>query len=427
MIPLYPRNVLMILCGALALSGCAATGAVNAGLDAGGGCPAWEDLDGLSGATIAKVTAGSFAYVDRVAGAYTLKTVHVDRPRKPAAQTPLGDNAALVTSLETPGGSLVAVLGAGTGGLPRTLRVYDQNLRPLGKDITFPGAPLNHPEGAVALTEKYLVSGFAEGDTTCIGVFDIRGNRPPSRTDTSALIGRLVTLAAWGDYVIAGGSGGTAVYRIESAGMELIPVSASDGKRSHWMKNNGLYVMESKEEGAEVKIWRWGNGVPEAPGSVTVPDTAAGMSAAAVKALQFDDEDPHTAYMVSATGGLVYQVDLAGAAVGEAAKTLLFSYPKHDAGSATHEFFAWMIERVRHSDSSYFVITGGYGSMENPRGAAGVALVFEDPVPGSVSPAATVYYGGRVRSLRSLEDSAGNRYFAAKDSPANKLGVYRIN
>jgi hypothetical protein len=85
-----------------------------------------------------------------------------------------------------------------------------------------------------------------------------------------------------------------------------------------------------------------------------------------------------------------------------------------------------MIEKASHSGSDYFVITGGYGSMENPRGAAGVALVFENPAPASLTPTA-VYYPGRVRSLRVLEDSAGNRYFAAKDSPAGKLGIYRIN
>jgi hypothetical protein len=410
------RNSLHITLAALGvvLSACATAGT-------GAGYTAWEDPDGLSGATIARVSAGAFAYVDRVAGAYVLKTINADRPQRPAAQRAIGDNAALAAS----DGKTVALLTSGTGGLPRTIRLYDGNLEPLGNDIIFPGAPLPHPEGAFALADPWLVTGWRdpEADKTYISVYDLAGSRPPAHTDTSAVIGNLVTLAARGNYIIAGGSAGTAVYQIDPRSLGLSPVSAADGKRSHWMKSSDLYVLESKEAEAEVKVWRWGDGAPEALGSVTVPDTFSG-SAVAVKALQFDG--PHTACLVSATGGLVYRLDLARAAEGESAKTLLFSYPRHDAGTTTHEFFAWMIEKVSHSGSDYFVITGGYGSMENPRGAAGVALVFQDPAPGSVSPVSTVYYPARVRILRVLEDSAGNFYFAAKDTQ-NKLGVYRIN
>ncbi|MDR0600774.1 MAG: hypothetical protein LBG42_00185, partial [Treponema sp.] len=285
------RNTPVLLCGMLMLSACTSTDAGTGVRPAG--FSAWEDVDGLSGATLARVNDGVLAYVDRVAGTYVLKTLSIEKPGKPAAEMPLGDNAVLTAS----NGSVVAVLGAGTGDVPRAIRVYDQSLKPVGQDRIFPGTPLNHPEGAFALTDNYIVSGFAEGDKTWIGVFDLPGARAPGRVDCSDLVGKLITLTARGDYIIAGGSGGTAIYRIDGGDLTPIPVSGSDGKPSHWLKSNGFYAMESKEGGAEVKIWRWGSGIPEALGSVTVPDIHS-ASAVPVKALQFDRENPHAAYMV---------------------------------------------------------------------------------------------------------------------------------
>ncbi|MDR2150936.1 MAG: hypothetical protein LBO67_09070 [Spirochaetaceae bacterium] len=65
-----------------------------------------------------------------------------------------------------------------------------------------------------------------------------------------------------GNYILAGGggesggAGGTAVFEINPTDLAINKVVNSDGLTTHWMKDNGTYVIESKRVGAVVKIWK---------------------------------------------------------------------------------------------------------------------------------------------------------------------------
>jgi hypothetical protein len=296
------------------------------------------------------------------------------------------------------------------------------------------GALLHHSEAAFTMTDKYIVTGYedAAADKTYILVYDLAGSKKHSATETT-VIGKLVTLAVKGDYILAGGDKGTGVYKINSTDLSVSGSGASDGKPSHWMKNSGNYVLESKEAGAEVKIWKWGQGEPAEQGSVTAPDpsAASGASPMPVRALQFDPANPDKAYMVSFTGGAVYELNLAAV---PPQKNEIWRYPKYvvTSGGATvpNEFLAWMIEKAVYGGDTYFVLTGGYHTdLSQARAAPGISLIFKNPSGTAVSLPVTAENGhaGLVRVLRVLTDSQGNIYYAAKDRNATKLRIAKIN
>jgi hypothetical protein len=380
-----------------------------------------EVVDGLSAATLAKTAPGVLTYVKAEGGSYALKTLEMDAPDGPAPSVEVGDNLTVISA--GPGG--LAALTAGEGS-PRKINLYPDAPGPV-KTFEYPGLPLHHAEAAFALSGPYIIAGWEdEADKTYIGLYAVAGGPAPTHTPTEAVLGELISLSIQDTFILAGGTGGTAVYRINPADLSLTLVSPPDNQESHWMKNNGAYVLESKADGT-VKVWKW-NGPsrpPEAAGSI--PAIEAGTP---IRALQFDPADSATAYMVSFTGGQVYRLDLA-----ELRSRALFTYPKHLKDNTSYDFIAWMIEKAAGREGDYYVITGGYGDRANPRGASGVALVFKAPAPAPEgglfeaigAPLSVEYYTGLVRSLRVLRNSRGNHYYAAKDNRATKLGVYRID
>lgn len=375
------------------------------------------------------------AYVDNENG-YTLKTVTVN-PSSSSTQitseksVDLDRNAQLIAV----NGTNIAVLSV-LDNNNREIYLYNGSFsqtKEISTDFSDTNVPLHHAEAAFAFTNDYIVTGYdiEKGDNagTYISIYDatVAGTKKATHTKTNETIGELVALAVNGNYILAGGggeaagaTGGTAVFQIKADDLSLSKVGDSDNKPTHWMKDNGTYVIESKEAGAEVKIWKWNtNGAPTAVGTIV----AAGLNASgtpdltAIRALQFDPADPNTAYVVSFNGGKVYKVDLATATL-----THLFTYSKH----FDYPFMAWMVERITNGSGTYFVITGGYGSG---RTAPGVALVFKNPpADGSLgAPLSGVTYDGLVRMLRTVRDSKDNLYFAAKDNRASRFAIYRIN
>jgi hypothetical protein len=438
--------VTLLLCGVLAFTGClepevkeepvspapsgvAASGIAPSGVavSGGGGAPAplekpekaYSDIDGLSGATIAKPNAGTVAYIDNEGG-FKLKTVNVNKAPLSAGNSV---NLALNAQVLASNGTITAILTALEGDT-RKIELYDSNFtltRTIPTSFSAANVPLHHAEAAFTLNGSYVVTGFdneAQGKTY-ISVYDAGGTKNPTHTETNADIGELISLALNGNFLLAGGDAGTAVYEINPATLAIAKLTDSDGEGSHWMKDNGVYVIESKEGGAKVTIWKWnGASKPAALGAIALPGPGGDLSA--VRALQFDPADSKTAYMVSFIGGQVYKVDLSSPRA-----SLLFTYPGH-AGSA---LFAWMIEKASQAGDEYYVITGGYGSQANPREARGLALVFKNPPlnGGTASPLDAIEYKGLVRMLRTLRSSTGSLYFAAKDRGATEFAVYRIS
>lgn len=425
-------QISLLVCGMLALAGCLEP-KVNEdrslGADRSGGnerpatgdgpVKVYADVDGLSGATIAKPNINTVAYIDNDGG-YKLKTFNVNNAALTAQNSAnLAQNAQVLAA----NGTTIAILTV-LDGDTRNIELYDSNftlVKTIATNFSAANVPLHHAEAALALTGSYVVTGYdneAQGETY-ISVYDAAGTKSPTHTETNADIGELISLALNGNFLIAGGDAGTAVYEINPATLALTRITGSDGEGSHWMKDNGAYVIESKESGAKVAIWKWnGASKPTALGTVTI--LGAGGDLTAVRALQFDPVDTNTAYMASFIGGQVYKVDLS-----IARPSLLFTYPSH----AGNTLFAWMIEKAPHAGGDYYIITGGYGSQANPREAKGLSLVFKNPPAngGTASPLLAVDSVGLVRMLRILRSSDGSVYFAAKDRGATEFSIYRLN
>jgi hypothetical protein len=92
-----------------------------------------------------------------------------------------------------------------------------------------------------------------------------------------------------------------------------------------------------------------------------------------------------------------------------------------------------MIERENNKGDTYFILTGGHSPNEPDRADPGITLVFKNP-PSDGSAAVPFIVQdnqpSRVRTLRTLKDSHGNIYFAAKDSggvASGKLTLRSIN
>ncbi|AEF83854.1 putative lipoprotein [Treponema primitia ZAS-2] len=389
-----------------------------------------KTLDALSGASISRINSASLAYVNGT----RLNALSVDNPDQPLNTAELPVNAQFVTSNK---GTLAIVTPIGDAAGSRKIHIYNQSLGQPIKTFDFEGTAFTHDGFAsVALTDEYLAIGSVEGTTIYIYVYDIQGNKPVGKTNVSAdgaPADGTIAIAAKGNYLVAGlGPVGTGVYQINPETLGITKSGTLDGVSTHWIKYNDRYVIESKNTGV-VKVWKWGAGAaaPTAGGSISVPNPATGVSGT-VRALQFDPENPDTAYFASWTGGGVYKVNLANASQGDAARTLLFSYPAHTGPAVTY-LSAWMIEKESNKGDTYFVLTGGHSPNEPDRADPGITLIFKNP-PSDGSAAVPFIVQdnqpSRVRTLRTLKDSHGNIYFAAKDSggtASGKLTLRSIN
>lgn len=116
----------------------------------------------------------------------------------------------------------------------------------------------------------------------------------PDNVIAGSGIGSPTSLATRGDYVLIGGSVGTAAFKI-GANWDVSVAVANDNIVSHWMVDNGEYVMDCAL--FQVKAWKW-NG-SSAPTKKIIDGLGANASAnrGYVRVLCFDQEDGSKAYV----------------------------------------------------------------------------------------------------------------------------------
>ncbi|MDR0401330.1 MAG: hypothetical protein LBH51_10390, partial [Treponema sp.] len=246
----------------------------------------WEDVDGLSSASILRVDRSKFGYIDRNGmDGYRVKIVDVSDPEKTFREGLVGGtgrNAAMWAAGS--GGEIILVEADELGRQDYTgynIIVYDQDLRiiqsfPYGNQAGLAEAhrarPLNHREPIIALTDKYAIAGWQDKSPVdsdpapnFISIYareDGKAGHIPVSGDTVHLnIGNLTGLAAQGDYIILGGSAGTRVLRIDPSGTSIAAAVVDSippqTPGSHWIQDNRNYVLESVEGNGAVRVWKW--------------------------------------------------------------------------------------------------------------------------------------------------------------------------
>ncbi|MDR1909539.1 MAG: hypothetical protein LBQ35_06455 [Spirochaetaceae bacterium] len=479
MLKRFRMVVPLVLCGVLLLSACGEEEAADTSISRSEA--AFPVVDALSSASILRVDSHTVAYVgERVGTNYKLNLVDLDNPGEKLSRE-IGGNVAVITA----GGGRIALIQAVEHGYEtfagQYTRVYDAGNLALVKTIPLapPEAegrvvePLHHRDPSLAISDRYVAvatedDGFfsSGGAQQYLNIYEIGGSGSSPTLPIyggasggargSSAIGALMGVAINGDYLLVGGSTGTAVYKIDS-GLELTQVAASDGVGNHWFKDNGVYVLESKSNTGTVKVWKWNGGeAPTALGTIDVNETGSGS----VQALAFDADDPAKAYFYAkVTGGNVYSVNLAAASL---TKTLEFSFPNAvitisgRGGSASYEVplitGLWTIEKQSTGGHDYYVFSGSY-SYTPAGGAAvtnGAVFIITDPPRGAnianqgdaTTPVAdsrvtvegfTAPWGTAVRTLKTFKSSSGDIYFAAKNYTASgaasnyKLVLKQIN
>ncbi|MDR1587361.1 MAG: hypothetical protein LBS57_07900, partial [Treponema sp.] len=204
----------------------------------------WEDIDGLSSASILRVDRSKFGYIDRNGmDGYRIKIVDVSDPTRTVREGLVGGSGRNVAMWAVGNdGRIVLVEADELGHQDYTgynIVVYDQDLRliksfPYGNQVGLAegrrARPLNHREPIIALTDKYAIAGWQDKspvDTdpapNFISVYSLEGGKaghiPVSGDTVNLNIGNLTGFAAQGDYIIAGGSTGTRVLRIDPSGV----------------------------------------------------------------------------------------------------------------------------------------------------------------------------------------------------------------
>lgn len=444
-------------------------------------------VDALSSASILRADAHTMVYVgERTGTSYWLNRVDLDNPGKKISRS-VGSDVAVIKA----GGGKIGIIQAVEHGYEAFagsyIKIYDA--ASLGLLRTFPLAPpaaggrrvepLHHRDPSLALTAKYAVvltedyEFFAGGGPQqYVSVYDIAGNKGASHTpafsgdsdgprgapNPALGIGVLMGAAVNGDYLIAGGSAGTAVFRIDAGGADLAitRVTDSDGLGNHWFKDNGSYVLESKSGNGTVKVWKWG-GVPTALGTVDINGNNNGN----VQALCFDPDNPALAYFyckaaaaasgsapASPNSGNVYSVDLKAQTLMPA---LRFKFPSLVVriGSVYYNpalTGLWTIEKQRAGTDEYFVFSGSYSYTPSGGGSVTVGTVLTVKNPAEGETAGGVYkgadstldpklteerfnapYATAIRTLKTFKSGGGKLYLAAKNYTARgAVSAYRL-
>jgi hypothetical protein len=443
---------LPLLCGGLLFAACfsgpaagGASGGIVPGLTGGkaltpraGG---WEDIDGLSSASILRAGRGTFGYVDRNGmDGYRIKLVDVKDPAKTLRETLVagtGRNVAMWAP--GPDGRIILVEADEVDRANYTgynIVVYDQDLNiiasfPYGNRIGLAEAhrarPLNHREPLLALTDRYAIAGWedkspvaADPAPNFISVYalaDGKSGHIPISGDTANLnIGNLTGCTAQGDYIIAGGSAGTKVLKINASGQAItasvVSSVAVQTPGSHWMQDNGTYVLESVEGNGTIRVWKWnGANAPSLTGVVTV-DVASGS----VQAVSFDNENPEQAYLLgkvaNANAGNVYRVNLATA---QAVK--LFNVPGFQGGGALAGM--WTIQVEREGADTWYIMSGTVAGTPERNG---VLVIKNPPVDGSaiddsLVSASLLDFPTPARSMKAFK-SSGSIVYVTKNHPS---------
>jgi hypothetical protein len=445
--------VILLLCGIFLFSACSD----ESGDD--GEEVEFPVLDGLSSASILRVNPYTLVYVGENEGdSYKLNRVDLNNPGRKTSQD-IGSNVAVITA--TLNGSKIGIIQGTEIGYEayegEYIKIYDANNLSLLKEFPLapPAAgdltaePLHHRDPSLAISDKYAVAAteidgfFSDTDSVqqYISIYDIAGDKAASHLPVysgeaggargSSEIGALMGITVNGDYVLAGGSTGTVVYKIGD-NLALTKAAESDGIGNHWFKDNGSYVLESKSNTGTVKIWQW-NGA-EAPTAVTTVDingvnvtpTEGGGS---IQALCFDPDNSTVAYVYckaarsgstgrgtvgpSPNAGNVYKLDLSSGT-----PTVLFNFEEYNGKSLTG---LWTIEKQSSGTDTYYVFSGSYNDDQN--NIVGCVLTVKNPDSGEIIPAnspkvtAELFdtpYNTAVRTLKTFKTGNGV-YFAAKN------------
>ena len=463
------RITLPLLCGGLVFSGCAGGDSSNdIDLSYGGGGAAltvrdggWEDIDGLSSASILRADRGTVGYVDRNGmDGYRIKLVDVDDPTKTRRETLVaGSGRNVAMWAPGPDGRIILVeadeLGRGdyTG---YRIVIYDRDLNfitsfPYGNQIGLAEAhrarPLNHREPILALTDKYAIAGWEDKSPVIsdplppapnyISIYALAdrkfGHIPISGDTTNLNIGNLTGFAAQGDYIIVGGSTGTKVLSINTSGQSItatvVGAIAAQTPGSHWVQNNGKYVLESVEGNGTVRVWKWnGTDAPSLTGVVSVTATTG-----SVQAVSFNNENPEQAYLLGkvagANAGNVYRINLASAA-----PVLLFNVPGFEGGGPLTGM--WTIQSESEGTDTWYIMSGAVAGTPERYGAL---VIKNPPVDGSainanMVSASLLDFPTPARSMKAFK-SSGKIVYTTKNHPSRNyfadsrymLRVMRVN
>jgi hypothetical protein len=432
----------------LALALCAVVSAFAAGKteDAAAGGTAlrartggWEDIDGLSSASILRVDRSKFGYIDRNGmDGYRIKIVDVSDPARTVREGLVGGSGRNVAMWAAGGdGRIVLVEADELGRQDYTgynIVVYDRDLRliksfPYGNQVGLAEAhrarPLNHREPIIALTDTYAIAGWQDKspvDTdpvpNFISVYSLEdgkaGHIPVSGDTVNLNIGNLTGFAAQGDYIIAGGSTGTRVLRIDPSGVNIsaavVDSAPLQTPGSHWIQDNRNYVLESVEGDGTVRVWKWnGNSAPSLVGVVKA-DAVSGS----VQAVSFDNENQDQAYLLgkvaNANAGNVYRINLANAQV-----LKLFTIPEAVAGGVLTGM--WTIQVESSGADTWYIVGGAIGTPPNDKN--GVLVIKNPPTGGGDITAAHLSsslldFPTPARSMKAFK-SSGNIVYVTKN------------
>ncbi|MDR0663456.1 MAG: hypothetical protein LBF80_05185, partial [Spirochaetaceae bacterium] len=401
----------------------------------------WEDVDGLSSASILRVGRDRFGYVDRNGmDGYRIKIVDVADPTKTVRETLVagtGRNVAMWAA--GPNRRIVLVEADEVDRANYTgynIIVYDEDLSPvasfpygnrLGLAEGHRARPLNHREPIVALTDKYAFAGWedkspvaADPAPNFIGVYSIAdgksGHIPISGDAGNLNIGNLTGFAAQGDYIIAGGSAGTKVLKINASAQTItaavVGSVAAQTPGSHWIQDNGKYVLESVEGNGTVRIWKWNGG--DAPSLVDVVTVDA--TSGSVQAVSFDNENQERAYLLgkvaNANAGNVYRINLATA---QAVK--LFNVPGFEGGGALTGM--WTIQVETDGADTWYIMSGNVAGTPERNGV----LVIKNPptdggtIDDSIISASLLDFPTPARSMKAFKGS-GRIVYVTKNHPS---------
>jgi hypothetical protein len=425
----------------------------------------WEDIDGLSSASILRVDRDKFGYIDKKDDGYHIKLVDVSDPTKTDREklvAGIGDNVALWTTGDQ--GKIVLVAATEysyEAFLGLEIVVYDQDLKVLGR---FPfgnkadAMPLHHRDPGLAVTDKYAIAGWDSdaGGGTFISIYALDGSKTGHiKTSSLSFTGDITAFAAHGDYIIVGDSNATKVAKIDASGasITLTEVGSPQPTGAHWMLDNQKYVLEPVSGAGTVRVWEWGAGTaaPVMKGIATVEATSGN-----VQAISFDnDPAANKAYVfgrASSNVGNVYSINLAspnGAAtklfnIGgyyyppgrgnnppaamSGALTGIWTIQVEKSGADTYYILGGTIAGVgRDGDANYRAVTHGVLVIKNPANNAALnpsTATANDPaiVAGPTAGAGPTLtdFPTAVRTMKTFT-AGGDIFYAAKNYTDNPI------
>lgn len=371
----------------------------------------WEDVDVVSGASFFRLDNRTFVYADN--GGTTLKKVDVLNPTVALKRAEVGYTVAVLKGSKEGNIAVIAGVLPSSEVVGRQVKVYDSNLSLLGSfpfgDEAQATADADGSYEFGSLFSELTASAFAVGDkyaaaiwndsneawtggrstvkATYVGIYNFvdktskhfkmtQEEGTPDNVLANSGIGSPASLATRGDYVLVGGASGTAAFKI-GANLELTNVTpggdTKHGTYSHWMDDNGYYVMDCAAA-FTINAWKW-NGA-SAPSVQVIDGLGANASGnrGYVRVICFDQDDPSKAYVcvknspATPASGIpekpngFYSLDLAAGT-----KEFLF-LPTFKVDDGTpYALSPWGIEQFKKGNDVWYVLTGAsVEAFKNP-------------------------------------------------------------